>query len=75
MSSMTVAGTLLRKRGLVNALVEPHTAAVILHRRRLCRPPASATVFHALHVDGDIFADVGQCGGRLDGVSLATITR
>src|SRR4029077_7040321 len=56
---------LVAQRGLVNALVEPDAASVII----------IVVVFvgrylghgiHALHVDGDIFADVGQCGNGFD---------
>ena len=67
MSSITVGRHLVAQRGLVDALIEPHPGPIIII-------VVVAVVFgglgdgvHALHVDGDIFAEIGQRGDGFDG--------
>ena len=59
---------LVAQRGLVDALVEPDAAAVIIIVVVVVLAVGGlGDGIHALHVDGDIFADVGQRGHGFDG--------
>ena len=59
---------LVAQRGLVDALVEPDAAAVIIIVIVVVLAGSGlGDGIHALHVDGDVFADVRQCGHGFDG--------
>ena len=66
MSSMTRGRHLVAQRGLVDALVEPHAAAVVIVIVVVLLSAVLGDGIHALHVDGDIFAEVGQRGDGFD---------
>ena len=57
---------LVAQRRLVDALIEPHAAAVVVIIVVVGRGSLGDGV-HALHVDGDIFAEIGQCDDGFDG--------
>src|SRR6266576_2465367 len=72
---------LVAQRGLVNALIEPHAGAVVIVVIAVVGGFGDGV--HALHVDGDVFAEIGQRGDRFDGgivgddhpVGLQSLTR
>ena len=55
---------LVAQRGLVDALIEPHPAAVVIIV--VAAVGGLGDGVHALHVDGDIFAEIGQRGDGFD---------
>ena len=56
---------LVAQRGLIDALVEPHPGAVVIVI--VAGVGRLGDVVHALHIDGDIFAEIGQRGYGFDG--------
>src|SRR5207248_7095607 len=59
---------LIAHRGLVNALIEPHAAAVVIVVVFAALVVGSiGDGVHALHVDRDVFAKVRQRGDGFDG--------
>ena len=64
---MTAGRHLVAQRGLVDALVEPDAAAVIIIVVVVLAGSGLGDGIHALHVDGDVFADVRQRGHGFDG--------
>ena len=61
---MTVARHLVAQRGLVDALIEPHAAAIVIIVVAVVGGFGDGV--HALDVDGDIFAEIGQRGHGFD---------
>ena len=67
---------LVAQRGLVDALVEPDAAAVVIIVVVVALAVGGVgDGVDAGDVDGDVFAEIGERGDRLAMVSLATITR
>ena len=66
MSSMIGRRNLVAQRGLVDALIEPHAGAVVIVVVVSAAAVSATSVFDALHVDRDVFADIGQRDHGLD---------
>ena len=58
---------LVAQRGLIDALIEPHPGAIVIVVVVTVVVGGLGDVVHALHVDGDVFAEIGQSGDGFDG--------